>query len=75
MEPVFMILGESAGAAAALAIDAGVPVQKLPYARLRQHLLAEGQILDWPITALRSTPARTGSPAFQSTGNGAGRDR
>ena len=48
MEPVFMILGQSAGTAATLAIDAGVPVQKVDYAKLRQRLLADRQILDWP---------------------------
>jgi hypothetical protein len=47
MEPVFMILGQSAGAAAVLAIDAGVPVQQLDYARLRERLLADGQLLTW----------------------------
>ena len=45
MEPVFMILGQSAGTAAALAINAGVPVQKLDYASLRKRLLADGQLL------------------------------
>jgi hypothetical protein len=47
MEPVFMILGQSAGTAAVLAIDAGVPVQQLDYARLRERLLADGQFLTW----------------------------
>ncbi len=47
MEPVFMILGQSAGTAAVLAIDAKVPVQKLDYARLRERLLADGQFLTW----------------------------
>lgn len=46
MEPVFMILGQSAAAAASIAIDAGVPVQEVDYARLRARLLAEGQILE-----------------------------
>jgi hypothetical protein len=46
MEPVFMILGQSAGAAAALAIDGGIPVQDVDYARLRGVLLEEGQLLD-----------------------------
>lgn len=48
MEPVFMILGQSAATAAALAIDDNVPVQKVPYAKLRERLLADGQILKWP---------------------------
>ena len=46
MEPVFMILGQSAATAAALAIDADVAVQDLPYERLRQRLLEDGQILN-----------------------------
>lgn len=46
MEPVFMILGQSAATAAALAIDGGVPVQQLPYERLRERLLADGQVLE-----------------------------
>ena len=46
MEPVFMILGQAAATAAAMAIDAGVPVQKLEYAQLRGKLLADKQILE-----------------------------
>ena len=45
MEPVFMILGQSAATAAVLAIDAGGPVQKVEYATLRERLLADGQVL------------------------------
>jgi hypothetical protein len=48
MEPVFMILGQSAATAASLAIDAGVPVQEVPYARLKERLLADGQVLEVP---------------------------
>jgi hypothetical protein len=46
MEPTFMILGESAGIAAALAIESNESVQSLSYERLRQQLLARGQRLD-----------------------------
>jgi len=46
MEPVFMILGQSAATAAVLAIDANCPVQKVEYATLRERLLADGQILN-----------------------------
>jgi hypothetical protein len=45
MEPVFMILGQSAATAVALAIDGAVTVQDLDYGRLRARLLADGQIL------------------------------
>jgi FAD dependent oxidoreductase len=47
MEPVFMILGQSAATAAAVAIDAGVPVQKVPYDELRARLIEGKQVLDW----------------------------
>ena len=47
MEPVFMVLGQSAATAAALAIDAGAAVQDVPYARLRERLLKDGQVLEY----------------------------
>lgn len=46
MEPVFMILGQSAATAAVLAIEEGVAVQDLEYDKLRDRLLADGQILE-----------------------------
>ncbi len=46
MEPVFMILGQSAATAALLALDARQAVQDLPYSRLSEKLLADGQILE-----------------------------
>ncbi|WP_052507884.1 FAD-dependent oxidoreductase [Sphingomonas hengshuiensis] len=52
MEPVFMILGQSAATAAALAIDARVAVQDVDYAALRKDLLAHGQTLEKPARAL-----------------------
>jgi hypothetical protein len=45
MEPVFMILSQSAATAAAIAIDLGVPVQQVPYEKLEQQLLQGGQKL------------------------------
>jgi len=45
MEPVWMILGESAGVAAALAIDAGIPVQDVSSETLRPKLDELGQKL------------------------------
>jgi hypothetical protein len=45
MEPVFMILGQSAATAAVMAIDDGVTVQKLDYGQLRNRLLSDGQVL------------------------------
>jgi hypothetical protein len=47
MEPVFMILGQSAATAASFAIDDRVPVQKVPYAKLREQLLKDSQVLAW----------------------------
>jgi hypothetical protein len=47
MEPVFMLLGQSAATAAALAIDGKTSVQRVPYARLRERLLRDKQILAW----------------------------
>jgi hypothetical protein len=46
MEPVFMMLGQAAGAAAALVCEQGVDVQDVPYAPLRKALLDGGAILD-----------------------------
>ena len=43
MEPVFMILGQSAAAAASLAIDKKVPVQQVPYEELKKTLVEKGQ--------------------------------
>lgn len=48
MEPVFMVLGQSAATAAALAIDANQAVQDVPYPKLRERLLADKQVLEAP---------------------------
>lgn len=45
MEPVFMILGQSAAAAACLSIDEKCAVQDLNYAHLADLLVRDGQIL------------------------------
>ncbi len=45
MEPVFMILGQSAATAAVLAIQNKVSLQKLPYEKLKVVLLNDGQRL------------------------------
>ena len=47
MEPVFLILGQSAATAAVLAIERGQAVQDLDYGALRARLLADGQILEY----------------------------
>jgi len=45
MEPVFMILGQSAATAASMAIDDAIAVQEVNYPKLRARLLADGQVL------------------------------
>lgn len=47
MEPVFMVLGQSAASAACLAIDDNCSVQQLRYDRLRTQLLRDGQRLEF----------------------------
>ncbi len=47
MEPVFMVLGQSAATAAVQAIEAGVAAQDVDYPRLRERLLADRQTLEW----------------------------
>jgi len=49
MEPVFMILGQSAATAAVLAIDGKLDVQDVPYSKLRERLLADGQVLEFQL--------------------------
>ena len=49
MEPVFMILGQSAATAAVLAIDGKMSVQDVPYAKLRERMLQDKQILDYSV--------------------------
>lgn len=51
MESVFMILGQSAGTAAALAVEGGTSVQQVPYGKLRNDLERDGQILRMPASS------------------------
>lgn len=46
MEPVFMILGQSAATAACFAIDEQIAVQDVEYEKLKSRLLADGQVLE-----------------------------
>ena len=55
MEPVFMVLGQSAATAACQAIDAGVAVQDIDVKKLQERLLEDKQILEW--TGPKRTPA------------------
>jgi len=45
MEPVFMVLGQSAATAASIAIDKGLDIQKIDYQQLKKRLLKDKQIL------------------------------
>jgi len=47
MEPVFMILGQSAATAAVMALDDGLAVQDVEYAKLRERLVGDGQVVEW----------------------------
>lgn len=62
MEPVYMILGHSAGAAAVQAIREDCAVQDIDRKRLRAILLAGGQILEMdPASARAAAPAAKGN--------------
>ena len=50
MEPVFMVLGQSAATAACLAIDDKVDVQQVAYEKLRRRLLADKQVLELKVS-------------------------
>lgn len=46
MEPVFMIMGQSAATAASIAIDQNIGLHKVEYATLRERLLSDNQRID-----------------------------
>ncbi len=56
MEPVFMILGQSAATAAAMAIDDQAVVQAVNYEKLRKQLREDGQILAWEREGASAAP-------------------
>ncbi|MEA3461910.1 MAG: FAD-dependent oxidoreductase [Bacteroidota bacterium] len=45
MEPVFMILGQSAATLAVMAIEKNSKIHDIPYEKLREQLLQDGQVL------------------------------
>ena len=47
MEPVFMILGQSAATAAVMSINEELPVQDVDYNHLRKQLIQDGQVLEY----------------------------
>jgi FAD dependent oxidoreductase len=54
MEPVFMILGQSAATAAVHALEEETAVQEVNYSRLQKRLLADGQKLYWPKASIKN---------------------
>lgn len=57
IEGAWMVIGQGAGVAAALAAKDDVAVQELEYAKLRKRLLAQKQTLDLPDISDRHAPA------------------
>lgn len=55
MEPVFMILGQSAATIAALANRSDTAVQDVPYTDVRKRLLDDEQILETPPSVAKSS--------------------
>jgi NADPH-dependent 2,4-dienoyl-CoA reductase/sulfur reductase-like enzyme len=55
MEPVLMVTSQSAATAACLAIDAGTSVQQVDYAKLRERLAADQQVIAWAQPAKKSS--------------------
>ena len=49
MEPVFMVLGQSAAAAACQALDTEKTLAQLDIRKLQERLVAEKQVLAWPV--------------------------
>lgn len=47
MEPVFMVLGQSAATAAVLSLDGDLPVQKVNIEKLQERLVADKQFIEW----------------------------
>jgi len=58
MEPVFMVLGQSAGTAAVQAIEQGRAVQAIGYTGLRERLAKDKQILAWPVAPAAAKTSR-----------------
>ena len=69
MEPVFMILGQSAATVAVMAIDQNSAVQDVPYDQLRARLLEDGQVLE------SAAPQPRGGSSCRATSRNRGRRR
>ncbi|MDB6117147.1 MAG: xly 2 [Verrucomicrobiaceae bacterium] len=57
VEPTWMVLGHSAGVAAAFAAQQSLPVQDLPYAPLKEKLVAQKQVVEMPAASSPSSQA------------------
>jgi len=68
IEATWMLLGQSAGIAAAMAAERSVTVQNLPYADLRSRLLAQGQVLELPEAFRPLSGIVLDDPAAELTG-------
>ncbi len=66
MEPVLMVLSQSAATAACLAIEENVTVQKVDRQQLRERLLKDGQVLEAPPE--KKAPKRTRTSAVKHSG-------
>jgi hypothetical protein len=64
IEGAWMVIGQGAGVAAALAAKDDVAVQMLDYAKLRERLLAQNQVLDLP--RVSDLPSADGSIAAKA---------
>ncbi|MEZ6127466.1 MAG: FAD-dependent oxidoreductase [Planctomycetaceae bacterium] len=64
MEPVFMVLGQSAATAAMLTIQQNVAVQDVDYVSLQKRLTVDGQVL------LHTLPAPSAEAVLQVAGSG-----
>ena len=47
MEPLYMIIGQAAGVAASMAIEANIPVQAVSPAALKAKLLRQRAVFEW----------------------------
>ncbi len=59
MEPVFMVMGQSAATAASIAIDTKSTVQTIDYNKLKERLLADKQVLDFESPPIVDRPTIT----------------
>jgi hypothetical protein len=62
MEPVFMVMGQSAATAAVQAIDQKTTVQGIDYAKMKEQMLKDGQMLDF------ESPASAGAMSKEKVG-------